>query len=71
MTLPPLPPSNFRFVAYCYTVREMRTYAEQAMAAERERCAKLCGEVQQQYSDASSGDDATRSCAAVIRQEKP
>ncbi len=78
MTLPPLPPPDTHCWdedtskdVWSYSDDAMRAYAEQAVAAERERCAKLCDEVQQQYSDASSGDDATRSCAAVIRQEKP
>lgn len=30
---------------HCYTADQMRTYAAQQVAAERERCAKLCEQV--------------------------
>lgn len=45
MTLPPLPDTDWsRDVTWQYTDAQMRSYAEQAVAAERERCAKLADE---------------------------
>jgi hypothetical protein len=51
MTLPPLPPPDTHCWdedtskdVWSYSDEAMRTYAEQAVAAERERCAKLADE---------------------------
>ena len=45
--LPPLPEPHWRWQtdpADAYTADQMRAYAAAAVAAERERCAKLCEE---------------------------
>ena len=42
-----------------YTAKQMHAYAAQAMAAERERCAKLCEDMNYQTA-AAIGDDLAR-----------
>ena len=47
-----------------YSKEQMRTYAAQEVAAERERCAKLCEEV---HADTSECPELALHCAARIR----
>lgn len=49
------------------TYPALRKFADCLVAAERERCAKLCDSVKQEYNDSSSGDAAARKCANAIR----
>jgi len=59
---------NIRTINLLWTAEQMRTYAEQyaaaKVAAERERCARVCEE----YGDRVLDDSGvTDSCAAAIR----
>jgi hypothetical protein len=67
--LPPLPtPEAWRThvgpwdcsTAYAYTVNQMREYAAQAVAAEREACADICDQH-------ASAEGIAQRCAAAIR----
>ena len=73
MTLPPLPKAIgwagqlFQDGPKCevYTADQMRAYAEAAVKAEREACAKLC---EARYmGDNNREDMEARACAAAIR----
>ena len=88
MTLPPLPPSDLGTVRIGrvdqdmgHSDEAMRAYAEQAVAAERERCAAICdarsADHWRAYSDKSSPhfcdarfeafSDEAEECATLIR----
>jgi hypothetical protein len=82
MTLPPLPDTDWSVDAtWQYTDAQIRTYAEQAVAAERERCAAICdarsADHWRAYSDKSSPhfcdarfeafSDEAEECATLIR----
>ena len=78
--LPPLPtPEAWRThvgpwdcsTAYAYTVNQMREYAAQAVAAEREACAKVCEQLEPRHRMdgewLAGWSDGTDDCAAAIR----
>ena len=80
--LPPLPDTDWSHDAtWQYTADQMRAYAEQAVAAERERCAAICdarsADHWRAYSDKSSPhfcdarfeafSDEAEECATLIR----
>ena len=88
MTLPPLPPTDLGSVRIGrvdqdmgYSDEAMHAYAEQAVAAERERCAAICdarsADHWRAYSDKSSPhfcdarfeafSDEAEECATLIR----
>ena len=88
MTMPPLPENRlcarkpfYDGRDHCYTADQMRAYAEQAVAAERERCAAICdarsADHWRAYSDKSSPhfcdarfeafSDEAEECATLIR----
>lgn len=82
MTMPPLPDTDWDVNAtHEYTAAQMRAYAEQAVAAERERCAAICdvrsADHWHDYKDRASphrGDgrseaasDEAEECAKAIR----
>lgn len=50
-----------------YDEEQLRAYAEAAVAAERERCAKLC-EAMTRYASPDEYDQAAIDCAAAIRK---
>jgi hypothetical protein len=73
MSLPPLPPQRVLdrhlptgVALYGYNADDLRAYAAASVAAERERCAKLC------LSRSANGNyraDTREDCAALIRGE--
>jgi hypothetical protein len=75
--LPPLPKSEATpWHPFKYTDQQMHAYAAAAVAAERERCAKLCDDVARSAYELdgrhSSGHtegrgDGAAECAALIR----
>ena len=63
--------SRHLYLGSVYTKEQMRAFAEKAVKAEREACAKVCDELVPDMSrtanDASVWDVATFDCAAAIR----
>lgn len=48
-----------------YTAGQMRAYAAEQVAAERERCAAVCDGIARQYKDDSHGHAAERAANAI------
>lgn len=86
--LPPLPEADVRtdchidgFGEPAFTADQMRSYAARAVAAERERCAKVCDGIAKDYAAVSrrfkgespaayldGRSDCANECAKVIRK---
>ena len=77
--LPPLPAPYYPQWSHsnemaAYTADQMREYAAAAVAAERERCAKVCESMCRPVHDAEMMSDfqfAAMSCAKAIRAASP
>ncbi|MBK8106099.1 MAG: hypothetical protein IPK42_11180 [Betaproteobacteria bacterium] len=74
MTLPPLPPPDvlwpdrYHGDERAYSDDAMRAYAEQAVAAERERCARICDNLNVMSLDPMVCRGSAHECAEAIRR---
>jgi hypothetical protein len=71
--LPPLPEPNYpaeRDYADAWTADQMQAYASAAVAAERERCAKVCESLHDRWKwhEAPDSSSGPKDCAAAIRK---
>lgn len=72
MTLPPLPP--YIYGRECvpnervWTERDMRAYAEQCIAAERERCAQIVGVYRVPVGNSAAGEMAAEWTMDALRE---
>ena len=75
MTLPPLPDDRRYSHDAHFSADQMRAYAKQAVAAERERCAAICEGVREAANHSSNGASRiaamamAESCAKLIRAD--
>jgi hypothetical protein len=80
VNLPPLPEPRIKAtkdegfsMPDLYSAYQLQQYAAQAVAEERERCAKLCDELERPIYDFREMSDfqwAARVCASAIRSQK-
>jgi hypothetical protein len=74
-------PQSLQWAVACFTEDQMRAYALQEVAKERERCAKLCEDLEARvwrtYKNGGAANqhtegrsDGAGECAALIREEK-
>lgn len=75
MTLPPLPDPDTHCLdddtgldVWSHSPKQMRAYAEQAVAAERERCARICDNLNVMSLDPMVCRGSAQECAEAIRR---